>query len=102
LQANYENRSIFNDQDVRFFYRFDQRVTYRKPIQGMIQIMAENLRARSGNILAATAAYNAGLSQTYTGRSGYQPFGRIPPFQETVAYLSRIVVNHHEIAKRIQ
>ncbi len=102
LQANYENRSIFNPQDVRFFYRFDQRVTYRKPVQGMIQIMAENLRARNGNILAATAAYNAGLSRTYTERSGYASYGRIPPVQETVGYLSRIVVAHHEMSKRIQ
>jgi hypothetical protein len=101
LRANYEGRSIFNSRDVRFLYRFDQRVTYKKPIQGMIRIMAENLRARHGNLLAATAAYNAGLSRTYTDRAGYETYGRMPPFQETVGYLSRIVVSHHEIAKRM-
>jgi hypothetical protein len=101
LRANYEGRSIFNSQDVKFFYRFDQRVTYKKPIQGMIRIMAENLRARHGNLLAATAAYNAGLSRTYTSRAGYEAYGRMPPFQETVSYLSRIVVSHHEMAKRM-
>lgn len=102
LQANYEDRSIFDSRDVQFLYRFDQRVTYKKPIQGMVQIMAENLRARNGNLLAATAAYNAGLSRTYTKRAGYEPFGQMPPFRETVAYLSRIVVNHHEIGQRME
>ena len=101
LQANYNGRSIFDSKDVKFLYRFDQRTTYKKPIQGMVRIMAENLRARNGNLLAATAAYNAGLSRTYTGRSGYEPYGRMPAFQETVGYLSRIVVNHHEIVQRM-
>lgn len=101
LQANYEGRSIFNSRDLHFLNRYDQRVTYRKPLQGMVRIMAENLRARGGNLLAATAAYNAGLSRTYTSRNGYEPYGQMPPFRETVAYLSRIVVNHHEIARRM-
>lgn len=101
LQANYQGRSIFDSGDVRFLSRFDQRVTYKKPLAGMVRIMAENLRARGGNLLAATAAYNAGLSRTYTGRSGYEPYGRMPAFRETVAYLSRIVVNHHEIVQRM-
>ena len=101
LQANYAGRSIFDSRDVEFFYRFDQRVTYKKPIQGMVKIMAQNLRARGGNLLAATAAYNAGLSRTYTNRAQYETYGRMPPFRETVAYLSRIVVNHHEIARRM-
>ena len=101
LRANYQDRSIFDSKDLEFLFRFDQRVTYKKPIAGMVQIMAENLRAREGNLLAATAAYNAGLSRTYTGRQGYKPYGRIPPFRETVAYISRIVVNHHELAGRM-
>ncbi|MFW6142617.1 MAG: transglycosylase SLT domain-containing protein [Desulfovermiculus sp.] len=101
LQANYEGRSIFDSRDLHFFKRFDQRVTYKKPVQGMVRIMAENLRARGGNLLAATAAYNAGLSRTHTSRNGYESYGQMPAFQETVAYLSRIVVNHHEIARRI-
>ena len=71
-----------------------RRMSSQKPL-------AENLRARGGNLLAATAAYNAGLSRTYTSRSGYEPYGQMPPFRETVAYLSRIVVNHHEIARRM-
>ena len=101
LRANYEGRSIFDARDVEFLYRFDQRTTYKKPIQGMVKIMAQNLRARNGNLLAATAAYNAGLSRTYTSRAGYEPYGRMPPYRETVAYLSRIVVNHHQMAQRM-
>ena len=65
-------------------------------------MMAENLRSRSGNILAATAGYNAGLGNTDYAKAGiYEPYGRIPNFAETVDYVSKILVNHHEIARRM-
>jgi soluble lytic murein transglycosylase-like protein len=100
LQANFEGRSIFNDRDLAFLQTFDERVTYKKPIFGMVQMMAKALRARSGNIIAAAAGYNAGLGNTH--ESGlYEPYGVLPNIGETVTYVSHIFINHHEIAKRM-
>jgi hypothetical protein len=101
LKANFEGKSIFRGNDLHFLNQFDQRVTYRKPIYAMVQMMAEHLRARKGNILAATAGYNAGLSSTASNEHIYSRYGQIPPYRETTKYLSRIVVNHHEIVKRL-
>jgi hypothetical protein len=100
LRANFEGRSIFNKSDLIFLSEFDERVTYRKPVMSMVEMMAGALKARSGNILAAASAYNAGLSTTRD--SGlYEPFGRIPNISETSTYVSRILVNHHQIAARM-
>ncbi|MFW6324044.1 MAG: transglycosylase SLT domain-containing protein [Desulfovibrionales bacterium] len=100
LKANFKDRSIFNSRDLKFLLSFDERVTYRKPVTAMVRMMAEALRARNGNILAAAAAYNAGLSRT-SAAGLYKPFGRIPGIDETVAYVSRILVNHHQIVRRM-
>lgn len=101
LRANFQNRSIFNAQDKVFLAQFDQRVLYEFSIPAMIQMMAENLRARGGNILTATAGYNAGLGNTKTQEKIYSTYGRLPNFSETITYVSRIVVNHHEIMIRL-
>jgi hypothetical protein len=101
LSENFNGRSIFAPRDVAFFEKFDQRVLYPYAINAMVKMMAENLRARSGNILAATAGYNAGLGNTDSKSGVYAIYGRIPNFSETVEYVSRILVNHHEITRRI-
>ncbi|NCD23963.1 MAG: lytic transglycosylase domain-containing protein [Deltaproteobacteria bacterium] len=101
LNANFQNRSIFKPEDVAFFERFDQRVLHDHAINAMVRMMAENLRARGGNILAATAGYNAGLGNTGSSPGVYATYGRIPNFGETVNYVSKILVNHHEISRRI-
>jgi hypothetical protein len=101
LSENFQNRSIFSPKDVAFLEKFDQRVLYSHSINAMVKMMAENLRARSGNILAATAGYNAGLGNTDSKYGIYSTYGRIPNFGETVDYVSKILVNHHEITRRI-
>lgn len=101
LTQNFEGRSIFADQDVAFFNGFDQRVLYRKPVDAMVLMLARFLRARSGNIIAAAAGYHSGLSNTREDHRIYGPYGRIPAFDSTVSYISRILVNHHEIVSRL-
>jgi len=101
LEVNFQGRSIFNTEDLEFLRRFDQRVTYAAPIRAMTRMMAKHLRARQGNVLTATAGYNAGLSNTSVDSRIYGPYGIIPSFEQTVTYVSRIAVNHHEIASRI-
>jgi hypothetical protein len=101
LQANYEGRSIFNQKDLAFFLRFDERVTYQKPIDAMVKMFAKYMRGRNGNVLVATAGYNAGLSRTYSSYAVYEPYGLIPNYDQTVSYVSKIVVNHHEIVQRL-
>lgn len=101
LQENFAGRSIFNPQDVVFLEKFDQRVLYEHSIGAMVRMMAENLRARNGNILAATAGYNAGPGNTSYPSGVYASFGRIPNFGETVDYVSKIVINHYEITRRL-
>ena len=101
LEENFKGRSIFNPQDKLFLEQFEQRVLYEYSINAMIQMMAENLRARGGNILAATAGYNAGLGNTKAAHGVFTTYGRIPNFAETVDYVGKIVVIHYEIMQRI-
>ncbi len=101
FSENFQGRSIFAAQDVAFLERFDQRVLYTHSINAMVKMMAENMRSRSGNILAATAGYNAGLGNTDSKSGVYTAYGRIPNFAETVEYVSKILVNHYEISRRI-
>jgi hypothetical protein len=101
MSENFKDRTIFSPQDVAFLEKFDQRVLYSYSINAMVKMMAENLRARGGNILAATAGYNAGLGNTDSKYGVYTAYGRIPNFGETVDYVGKILVNHHEIARRI-
>ncbi|MGH1364293.1 MAG: transglycosylase SLT domain-containing protein [Calditrichia bacterium] len=100
LLANVEGRDIFNRKDIRFLVGFEERFTYKKPLDSMAKMLASSLRARSGNILAAAIGYNAGLSSTKAvGR--YKPFGRIPAIEQSTTYLSHILVNHHDIISRM-
>ena len=101
LRVNFKGRSIFNQKDLAFLNRFDQRVLYRAPVQAMVRMMAEHLRGRNGNILAATAGYNAGLSSTRYPYGIYEPYGIITPYRETVKYVSKIGINYHEILMRM-
>ncbi|MCP4414631.1 MAG: transglycosylase SLT domain-containing protein [Gammaproteobacteria bacterium] len=91
-------RDIFKHEE--FFTGFDERFSYKKPIFAMVSMLSNALRVRSGNILAATAAYNAGLSRTWTNEVLYTKYGKFPNFDETSHYLSRIVANYEEISKR--
>lgn len=101
LQANVEGRSIFNDKDLQFILGFDERFTYKKPIHGMVKMMARALRARNGNILAASVGYNAGLSTTKEEDGVYKLYGKIPAIEQSTQYLSHVLVNHFEIMKRM-
>lgn len=101
LRSNYEGKSIFEQNDLDFLVQFDERVTHEKPIDAMVKMFARYMRSRNGNVLVATAGYNAGLSRTYYPYAVYEPYGRIPNYEETVSYVSKIVVNHHEIVQRL-
>mgnify|MGYP000877103183 CR=1 FL=1 len=101
LEANFAGRDIFDENDLNFLRSFDERVTYSKPIRSMVLLLARNLKARSGNIVAAAAGYNAGLGATVEDNPVYGPYGRIPGFEETVGYVSRLFINHHEIVRRM-
>ena len=98
LQKNVEDKDLFKHTD--FLRAFDERFTYKKPIFAMVEMLAKFLRARSGNILAATAGYNAGLSRTRDAGL-YKAYGKIPTIGETATYVSRILVNHYEIVQRL-
>ncbi len=100
LLANLENRNIFDDNDLSFILNFDERVTYKKPVFAMVEMVAKGLRARSGNILAAAAGYNAGLYSTLDDGM-YKPYGRIPPIEQSTTYLSHVLINYYEICKRL-
>jgi hypothetical protein len=100
LKENSKGRDIFNDADVAFLLGFDQRFTYRAPIAIMAKMMARALRARNGNILAATASYHAGLGNTRADGL-YAPYGRIPAFAETINYINRVLINHQEIGRQL-
>jgi len=96
MRANFEGRDIFRKQDNGFLKTYDGRVFYREPCSSMVLMLARGLRARNGNIIAAAAGYHAGLSST-RDIGLYEPYGRLPPIESTVTYVSRILVNHHEI-----
>jgi predicted transcriptional regulator len=100
LLANVEGKDIFNGRDLQFILSFDERFTYKKPILAMVEMMARGLRARNGNILAATIGYNAGLNSTIDDGM-YKPYGKIPAIEETTTYLSHVLINHYEISRRI-
>jgi len=101
LEANFEGRSIFNAEDDAFLAAFDQRTLPRFAVPAMVRMMARHLRARGGNILAATAGYNAGLGATAYEAPGYATYGRIPSFEETVNYVSKIAIHYHGIRTRL-
>ncbi len=101
LEANFEGRVLGNPEDDAFLADFDQRTLPRFAVPAMVRMMARHLRARGGNILAATAGYNAGLGTTDTDAAIYARYGRLPVIEETVTYVSRIVVHHHEIRTRL-
>jgi len=101
IQANITElgkRDLFAESD--FFNQFDQRFTYQKPIFAMVKMLANALRVRNGNILAASAAYNAGLSRTWTKQPIYKRYGVIPAFEETSRYVSKVLANYEEISQR--
>ena len=91
-------RNIFENE--KFFIGFDERFSYKKPIFAMVSMLANALRVRSGNILTAAAAYNAGLSRTWTNEVLYTQYGQLPNFDETSRYISRVIANYEEISKR--
>lgn len=83
-----------------FFNQFDERFTYQKPIFAMVKMLANALRVRGGNILSASAAYNAGLSTTWTNQPIYTQYGLMPAYEETSIYISKIIANYEEISRR--
>lgn len=102
LEANFsENGGADPVRNSAFFLEFDHRFVHERCIPVMVSILAKNLQKRNGNILSAAAGYNAGLSTTSFEEKFYAPYGRIPAFEETTRYISRIVGNYHEIYNRI-
>lgn len=91
-------RDLFGQTE--FFSEFDERFTYQKPIFAMVKMLANALRVRGGNILSASAAYNAGLSKTWTSQPIYTQYGLMPAYEETSLYVSKIVANYEEISQR--
>lgn len=100
LTANVAHRNLFDRNDLNFILGFDERFTYKKPLSGMVLMMARHLRARNGNVLPAVVGYNAGLSTTQDiGR--FEPYGKIPHIEQSTEYISHVLVNHHEISRRL-
>jgi hypothetical protein len=100
LLVNVEGKDIFSESDLEFILSFDERFSYKKPIFAMVEMMTRGLRARNGNILAATIGYNAGLNSTIDDGM-YKPYGKIPAIEESTTYLSHVLINHYEITRRI-
>lgn len=100
LLANIEEKDIFDDNDLQFILKFDERFTYKKPAYAMVEMIARGLRARNGNILAATVGYNAGLNSTLD-EGMYRPYGKIPGIEESATYVSHVLINHYEISRRM-
>lgn len=100
LEANVKGRDIFDDNDLRMILKFDERFTYKKPILAMVKMLSKGLRARNGNIVAATVGFNAGLSST-KGFGAYEPYGRIPASEQATTYISHVLINHYEIVRRM-
>ncbi len=101
LQANITDKNIFTINGLSKVAAFDQRATLKQPIDAMVLMMARHLRECHGNIIAATAGYNAGLSTTKVTYGEEQPYGRLPVIQETVDYVNKIFIRHHELVKRV-
>lgn len=100
LRENAAGRDIFDRRDLQFILGFDERFTYKKPVLGMVKMIARSLKAREGNALAAAIGFNAGLSSTRAaGR--YEPYGKIPAIEQSTTYLSHVLVNHFEICQKL-
>ncbi|MBN2317512.1 MAG: hypothetical protein JXR49_00450 [Acidobacteria bacterium] len=93
-------RDIFSPVDLRFLEAFDQRFTYRS-LEAMAAYMGEELAKFNGNVVAATAAYNAGRSAAMDRKHPFLRYGRIPGLEETSLYVSRIMNSFSEISQRM-
>ncbi|MEJ2247402.1 MAG: hypothetical protein P8Y80_15205 [Acidobacteriota bacterium] len=94
------DRDIFNPLDLQFLEAFDQRFTYRS-LTAMVAYMGEELAKFNGNIVAATASYNAGRSAAMDRKHPFLRYGRIPGNEETSLYVSRIMNSFSEISLRM-
>lgn len=94
------DRDIFNPVDLRFLETFDQRFTYRS-LTAMVTYMGEELAKFNGNVVAATASYNAGRSAAMDRKHPFLRYGRIPGYEETSLYVSRIMNSFSEISQRM-
>ena len=101
LQANIRGKDIFNNRDLNMILNFDERFTYKKPIFAMVKMLTKALRARNGNIIAASVGFNAGLSST-RAYGAYEPYGQIPAIEQTTTYISHVLINHYEITRRME
>jgi soluble lytic murein transglycosylase-like protein len=93
-------RDIFNPVDLKFLEAFDQRLTYRS-LTAMVVYMGEELAKFNGNVVAATASYNAGRSAAMDRKHPFLRYGRIPGNEETSLYVSRIMNSFSEISHRM-
>ena len=101
LQANITelgHSDIFKYSD--FFRGFDERFTYRKPINAMVHMLANSLRVRNGNIPGPRRLTMVSLSNTFSREVLYTQYGTLPNISETSTYVSRILANYEEIAQR--
>jgi hypothetical protein len=94
------DRDIFNPADERFLEVFDQRLTYRS-LTAMVAYMGDELAKFNGNVVAATASYNAGRSAAMDRKHPFLRYGRIPGNEETSQYVSRIMNSFSEISQRM-
>ncbi len=95
-----QERDIFNPADLRFLEALDQRFTYRS-LTAMVAYMGDELAKFNGNVVAATASYNAGRSAAMDRKHPFVRYGRIPAYEETSLYVSRIMNSYSEISQRM-
>ncbi|MDO8642099.1 MAG: hypothetical protein Q7R76_00710 [Candidatus Woesearchaeota archaeon] len=97
--ANISSRDIFNEDDRAFLNDFDQRTIGAHAVPSMARYIADSLKARNGNVLAAWSAYNAGLGST--SATGFlKPYGRLPN-GDTATYAQKIVLVAENLNTRI-
>ena len=98
--ARVRERDILNPVDIRFLEAFDQRFTYRS-FTAMVAYMGEELAKFNGNVVAATASYNAGRSAAMDRKHPFLRYGRIPGYDQTSLYVSRIMNSFSDISQRM-
>lgn len=99
LTINTAGRDVLYEPHRAFLNSFDQRTLHEYAVPAMALYIASSLRARSGNVLAAWSAYNAGPGST--AAPGFlKKYGKLPN-GVTATYAQKIVLIAEDLNRRI-